>query len=98
YAPGRRRRMSSFYRAIVDRGDLCFDIGAHVGNRTAVLAALGCKVVAVEPHPYLAEYLRRKFAGRPGVVVEQVGVSTTPGEATLHSSPRNLTISRLEPS
>lgn len=95
--PGRRQRMTSFYRSLVKPGQLCFDVGAHLGNRTAVLAALGCKVVAVEPHPYLAAYLRKKFAGLASVVVEEVGVSATPGEATLHSSPRNLTISSFEP-
>ena len=31
-----------------------FDIGAHLGNRTRAFAALGCRVVAVEPQPHVA--------------------------------------------
>lgn len=32
-------------------GDLVFDIGAHVGERSKAMLALGCEVVAVEPQP-----------------------------------------------
>jgi FkbM family methyltransferase len=95
YFPGRIRRMTSFYGSIVSAGDLSFDIGSHLGNRAQVLAKLGCKVIAVEPHPYLAAYLRNKFAETGNVVVEEVGVSETAGEATLYSTPGNLTISSL---
>ena len=95
YFPGRIRRMTSFYGNIVAPGDLTFDIGSHLGNRAQVLAKLGCKVIAVEPHPYLATYLRSKFAELGDVIVEEVAVSETPGEATLYSTAGNLTISSL---
>ena len=95
YFPGRIRRMTSFYGNIVAPGDLTFDIGSHLGNRARVLAKLGCKVIAVEPHPYLATYLRNKFAEIGNVIVEEVAVSETPGEATLYSTAGNLTISSL---
>jgi FkbM family methyltransferase len=93
--PGRARRMTAFYADIVKKGDLCFDVGAHLGNRTRVLAELGCKVVAVEPHPYLAKYLREKLAPNPNVVVEEAAVASLAGVATLYYQPRNLTISSL---
>ena len=48
YLPGRLRGMTSFYGELVSKGDLCFDIGAHLGNRAYVLANLGCEVIAVE--------------------------------------------------
>ena len=94
--PGRHRRMTAFYADIAKAGDLCFDVGAHLGNRTRVLAALGCTVVAVEPHPYLAKYLRAKFAKNPNVIVEEAAVAALAGVTTLYYSPRNLTISSLE--
>jgi FkbM family methyltransferase len=94
--PGRARRMRAFYADIVTRGDLCFDVGAHLGNRTRVLASLGCPVVAVEPHPYLAKYLREKLAANPKVAVVEAAVASSAGVATLYYQPRNLTISSLK--
>jgi FkbM family methyltransferase len=88
--------MTSFYGKLVSTGDLCFDVGAHVGNRTRVLSGLGCRVVAVEPHPYLAKYLRAKLATNPNVVVEEAAVASLAGVATLYYQPHNLTISSLK--
>jgi hypothetical protein len=35
-----------------------FDIGAHAGNRVRAFAALGCRVVAIEPQSDFAWLLR----------------------------------------
>jgi FkbM family methyltransferase len=94
--PGRIRRMTAFYAEIVKAGDLCFDIGAHLGNRSRVLASLGCRVVAIEPHPYLAKYLHDKFARVPNVSIEENAVAAAAGVTTLYYQPRNLTISSLK--
>jgi FkbM family methyltransferase len=94
--PGRIKRMRAFYADIVKPGDLCFDVGAHLGNRTRVLAALGCRVVAVEPHPYLAKYMRDKFARNRNVTVEENAVAAAAGVVTLYYHPHNLTISSLD--
>ena len=95
YLPGRRRGMSSFYGELVSKGDLCFDIGSHLGNRAMVLANLGCEVIAVEPHPFLAGYLKKKFAKNGRVTIEEVGLSDRAGESTLYCSPTELTVSSL---
>lgn len=97
YVPGRLRAMKAFYGSMLGAGDLCFDLGSHVGNRVDALTSLSCRVVAVEPHPFLARYLRRRFAGNHDVVVDDRAVSDQPGEATLHWSPQHLTVSSLEP-
>ena len=34
--PFQLRRMTAFYARLLNPGDLCFDIGAHVGNRLGV--------------------------------------------------------------
>ena len=60
YGWHQRRRssaMDALYRRFVKRGDLVFDIGAHVGDRVAAFRRLGAKVVAVEPQPALASAL-----------------------------------------
>ena len=87
--------MKALYGSMLSPGDLCFDLGSHIGARVDVLTSLACRVVAVEPHPYLAGHLRRRFARHPDVVVDERAVSTESGEATLHWSPGHLTVSSL---
>ncbi|HRD74433.1 MAG TPA: hypothetical protein PK264_00620 [Hyphomicrobiaceae bacterium] len=41
--------MDHLYSRFVKPGDLAFDIGAHVGDRTASFLRLGARVVALEP-------------------------------------------------
>jgi len=41
--------------------DLCIDIGANYGNRTKVFINLSYKIVAIEPQPQPANYLRKSF-------------------------------------
>ena len=51
----RAAAMDRLYSSFVKRGDLVFDIGAHVGDRVAAFRRLGARVVAVEPQPAMAE-------------------------------------------
>jgi FkbM family methyltransferase len=97
YVPGRFRAMKALYGSMVSAGDLCFDLGSHIGNRVDVLTSLGCKVVALEPHPFLASYLRRRFSANPDVVIDERAVNHSSGDATLHWSPRFLSVSSIEP-
>lgn len=93
--PFRQRRLRALYRQFAGPGDLVFDVGAHLGNRTRALAALGCRVVALEPQPHVAAALRR-FAGRnPRVQVVEQAVAAAAGRATLSISERTPTVSTL---
>jgi len=93
--PLRQRRLRRFYAAFVGAGALVFDIGAHAGNRACAFAALGCRVVALEPQPDFAWLLRTLFARAPRVVVEEAAVSTAIGRATLALSERTPTVTTL---
>ena len=44
----KRRRARAPYVEFVRPGGLCFDIGAHPGDRTGHFPALGARVVALE--------------------------------------------------
>jgi FkbM family methyltransferase len=47
-------------RARVHRGELCVDVGAHLGNHTVFFAKIcGMRVLAFEPQPDIYEILRR---------------------------------------
>lgn len=57
-----RRRI--FYEMFFGRGDLVFDVGANLGNRTRVFFELGATVVAIEPQTRCADFLEAVFCGR----------------------------------
>ena len=92
-----KERMDALYRNFVEPGDLVFDIGAHAGNRTRALAAIGCRVVAVEPQPDFARVLRALFRWNPNVTVVEMAVSSTPGRTMLSLSERTPTVTTLSP-
>lgn len=77
----RRREARRFYARFVGRGDLCFDIGANEGERTAALLHIGARVVAVEPQAACCERLRARFAGNDRLTVLQCGVGEQSGRA-----------------
>jgi FkbM family methyltransferase len=57
--PWRAAQLTGFYRQFMNPGDLAFDIGAHVGNRSRAMAQAGARVVALEPQELFYRYLHR---------------------------------------
>ena len=93
--PLRQRRLRRLYATFAGPGDLVFDVGAHAGNRTRALAALGCRVVALEPQPDFARLLRLLFGRHPRVSVLEAAVGDRAGLATLSISERTPTMTTL---
>ena len=93
--PLRQRRLRRLYAAFAGPGDLVFDVGAHAGNRTRALAALGCRVVALEPQPDFAGLLRLLFGRHARVTVLETAVGDRAGVATLSVSDRTPTMTTL---
>jgi len=93
--PFGRRRLRQFYGHFVKKGDLCFDIGAHLGNRSRVFRDLGARVIAVEPQPVCIRFLEKKFASDDGFILEKVAVGESPGQLTLHISTLTPTVTTL---
>jgi FkbM family methyltransferase len=93
--PLRQRRLRRLYGGFVGAGDLVFDIGAHAGNRVRAFAALGCRVVAVEPQPDFAWLLRALFGRSSQIVVVEAAVADVPGRGSLSLSERTPTVTTL---
>ena len=89
--PFHHRALIHIYAPFIRPGDLCFDIGAHLGDRIRAWSKLGARVVALEPHPGLMNWLRRWYGNQAKITLVEQAVSTQPGTA-------NLWISRLTPS
>jgi FkbM family methyltransferase len=81
------------YGPFIKEGSVVFDIGAHVGSRARFFRKLGARVVAVEPQPLLAGFLRWLFLGDEGVEVLPLAVAGQPGELELAVNPTNPTVS-----
>lgn len=95
--PLKRRRARIFYRQFVSPGDLCFDIGAHLGDRTGHFLAIGARVVAVEPQAAPLLVLQRLFGRNPRVTLAAAAVGAASGEAELAVDPANPTVASLSP-
>lgn len=88
-------RLRLLYGQFVRPGDLAFDIGAHLGDRTWALRALGCRVVAVEPQPLPARFLRWLYGTAQDVALESCALGAEPGQAEMLVSRRYPTVSSL---
>lgn len=92
--PIRQRSWRNFYRDLLSPGELVFDVGAHVGSRAKAMHAAGARVVAIEPQPMFASYLRRSLPKE--VVVLAVAVGSTNTEAELSISSLHPTLSSIK--
>jgi FkbM family methyltransferase len=92
YAPGRAAALDAFHGRFLSHGALGFDIGAHVGDRSASFRRLGARALAVEPQPRLARLLRLLFHRDPGVIRVAALVGAAPGEAVLRINTANPTV------
>lgn len=81
-----KRAMIDFYREFIKDGDLCFDIGANIGNRTDIFLKLGATVVAIEPQVACMEKLRKKYGTNKRVILVNKGLDEKRGEKMMHIS------------
>ena len=88
-------RSISFYRTFITPGMLCFDIGAHLGNRTTVWLRLGASVVAAEPQPVCIQYLQKKFGNNSKVFIIPKAIAAQIDRKTIHISSLNPAVSTL---
>lgn len=89
--PFHHQALTRIYAPFIRPGDLCFDIGAHLGDRVHAWSRLGARVVALEPHPGIMSWLRRWYGHQPNVTLIEQAVGAQAGKTTLW-------ISRLTPS
>lgn len=77
--------LETFYRSFLSPGDVCVDIGAHVGRHMYPMAECigkGGRIFAIEPIPSLAEALRQSItAGGHGsmISVHELALSDATG-------------------
>ena len=91
--PALLRRNRALYAQLLGPGDLVFDVGAHLGTRTRVMRRCGARVVAIEPQPVFARWLRRTLPR--DVVLVEAALGRAETRAALAVSRRHPTVSSL---
>ncbi len=87
--------MDELYGRFIRPGDLVYDIGAHVGDRTSSFRRLGARVVSVEPQPLLHRVLRLIHGRDPAVMIVPAAVAAQSGTVALFANSKNPTVSTL---
>jgi FkbM family methyltransferase len=89
----RAAAMDRLYAGFVRRGELVFDIGAHVGDRVASFRRLGARIIAVEPQPAMVRVLKLFYGRCTDVAIEAVAVGRSAGTTSLMINADNPTVS-----
>lgn len=88
------RALDALYARYVSAGDLVFDVGAHVGHRTASFLRLGARVVAVEPQALPALLVRAVWGWR-GAKVVRAACGASVGVAAMRVNADNPIVSTM---
>ena len=75
----RKKKFKQFYGNYINEGDLCFDIGANIGNRTEIFLNLKARVVSVEPVKKTYLILKEKFGNEKNSTLLQLGIGSEAG-------------------
>lgn len=68
-----------FYSQFIKKGDLCYDIGANIGNKTGVFLKLWAKVVAVEPQELACQKINNLYGDNKNLIIINKGLADKPG-------------------
>lgn len=70
-------RKQAFYSSFINSGDVCFDVGANMGNRIDPFLRIGARIIAVEPQKICNTFLSAKYGKRITVIKKGLGESET---------------------
>lgn len=76
--------LEKFWASFIQPGDLCFDVGAHIGDTTDAMLKLGADVVAIEPYSKSIDFLHDRFSSSDRVHIEKVALGDSAGSVDLH--------------
>lgn len=76
-------KREKFYAQFIQKGDLCFDIGANLGTRTEAFRKIGAATIAVEPQDVCVASLKKRWGKDKKVKIVRKAVGAQEGEITL---------------
>ncbi len=93
WRPGRQKGLRDFYSTLLSPGDLVFDVGSHLGDRSLAFASIGAKVISIEPQPLVNLWLRKLVGDHDGIIIRQEAVGSCSGTGDLSISDWTPTVS-----
>jgi FkbM family methyltransferase len=81
------------YGRFIRSGDLVFDVGANLGQKSEVFLALGARVVGIEPNPLCAPSLRWQFGRHRHFHLVPKALADRPGRMQLNAPGTSSTAS-----
>jgi len=72
------------YGQFISKGDLVFDVGANLGQKSEIFIALGARVKAFEPNPYCIPHIRKICGAAPDFELVETALGAEQGRAALH--------------
>lgn len=93
----RMKPRTEFYRHLVSKGQLVFDVGANAGNYTLLLHKIGARVVAVEPQADLASGLKARFSHTSRVSVVRAALGGKISKGILRKTPDLNEVASMHP-
>ena len=92
-----RAEVLNFVREFVEPDSLVFDVGAHVGNKSALYLSLGARVVCIEPQPSCVAELQKRYGSNQSVAIEGVGLAEKQGFLDMQICSVSTTLSTFSP-
>lgn len=93
--PWRGSQLAQFYSQFVGEGDICFDVGAHVGNHLRAFLKLRANVIAIEPQPNMMRFLRFRYSSFRSVNLLEAALGDSSGDRSMQVSFNTPTVSTL---
>lgn len=88
-------KMISFFSQFLNRGDLCFDIGANIGQKTKIFLLIGAKVISVEPQKKCVIRLQYLYGRNKNVTIVNKAVGSKEGYGDIYICDEYHTLSTL---
>ena len=90
-----KRNKSHDVLKLLNSGDLFFDIGAHLGEKSKKILDKNLKIVMLEPLPQCVKQLRENFKNINNVQILEKAVGRTVGNMKLEVNSKIPTISTM---
>lgn len=69
------RQKITFLRQFIKKESLVFDVGANIGDKTALYLQCGARVICIDPQPQCVNTLNKRFKHNHNVRIEPVGLA-----------------------
>ena len=90
-----KKKKSHEVLKLLNSGDLFFDIGAHLGEKSKKILDKNLKIVMLEPLPQCVKQLKESFKNNRNVEILEKAVGRTVGNMTLEVNSKMPTISTM---